>query len=103
MGYDIRTDYEQIKKHIGYMSQKFSLYEDLTVAENISLFAGIYGMNDKEIKHKTDALLQRLNFSEHRDSLVSSLPLRLETEVGLLGEYLPLSWYRLPRRTDRRS
>ena len=60
VGYDIRTDYEQIKKHIGYMSQKFSLYEDLTVAENISLFAGIYGMNDKEIKHKTDALLQRL-------------------------------------------
>ena len=75
VGYDIRTDYEQIKKHIGYMSQKFSLYEDLTVAENISLFAGIYGMNDKEIKHKTNALLQRLNFSEHRDTLVSSLPL----------------------------
>ena len=57
------------------MSQKFSLYEDLTVAENIRLFAGIYGMDDKEIKHKTDALLHRLNFSEHRDSLVSSLPL----------------------------
>ena len=75
VGYDIRTDYEQIKKHIGYMSQKFSLYEDLTVAENISLFAGIYGMDDEEIKHMTDALLQRLNFSEHRDSLVSSLPL----------------------------
>lgn len=75
VGFDIRTEYEQIKKHIGYMSQKFSLYEDLTVAENISLFAGIYGMNDKEIKHKTDALLQRLNFSEHRDTLVSSLPL----------------------------
>ncbi len=75
VGYDICTEYEQIKKHIGYMSQKFSLYEDLTVAENISLFAGIYGMNDDEIKRKTDELLERLNFTEHRNSLVSSLPL----------------------------
>lgn len=75
VGFDIRTEYEQIKKHIGYMSQKFSLYEDLTVAENISLFAGIYGMQDDEINHKTNELLQRLNFSEHRNTLVSSLPL----------------------------
>lgn len=75
VGFDIRTEYEQIKKHIGYMSQKFSLYEDLTVAENISLFAGIYGMQDYEIRHKTDALLQRLNFAEHRNTLVSNLPL----------------------------
>ena len=75
VGFDIRTEYEQIKKHIGYMSQKFSLYEDLTVAENISLFAGIYGVQDDEIRHKTDALLQRLNFSEHRNTLVSNLPL----------------------------
>ncbi len=75
VGFDIRTEYEQIKKHIGYMSQKFSLYEDLTVAENISLFAGIYGMQDDEIRHKTDALLQRLNFAEYRNTLVSNLPL----------------------------
>ncbi|PJI22184.1 ATP-binding cassette domain-containing protein [Prevotella intermedia] len=75
VGFDIRTEYEQIKKHIGYMSQKFSLYEDLTVAENINLFAGIYGMQDDEIRHKTDALLQRLNFAEHRNTLVSNLPL----------------------------
>lgn len=75
VGFDIRTEYEQIKKHIGYMSQKFSLYEDLTVAENISLFAGIYGMQDDEIRHKTDTLLQRLNFAEHRNTLVSNLPL----------------------------
>ncbi|MGP1472871.1 MAG: ATP-binding cassette domain-containing protein [Prevotella intermedia] len=75
VGFDIRTEYEQIKKHIGYMSQKFSLYEDLTVTENISLFAGIYGMQDDEIRHKTDALLQRLNFAEHRNTLVSNLPL----------------------------
>ena len=75
VGFDIRTEYEQIKRHIGYMSQKFSLYEDLTVAENISLFAGIYGMQDDEIRHKTDALLQRLDFTEHRNTLVASLPL----------------------------
>ena len=75
VGYDIRTEYEQIKKHIGYMSQRFSLYEDLTVAENIRLFGGIYGMKDKEIREKTDELLQRLQFCEHKDDLVSSLPL----------------------------
>ena len=75
VGFDIRTQYEQIKQHIGYMSQKFSLYEDLTVAENIRLFAGIYGMQDDDIRRKTDDLLHRLQFSEHRNSLVSDLPL----------------------------
>lgn len=75
VGYDIRTEHEQIKKHIGYMSQKFSLYEDLTVAENIRLFAGIYGMDDKEIARKTDELLERLQFAEHKHDLVASLPL----------------------------
>lgn len=74
-GYDIRTEYEEIKKHIGYMSQKFSLYEDLTVAENIRLFGGIYGMNDKEIAKKTDELMRQLNFTAHKDDLVGSLPL----------------------------
>lgn len=74
-GFDIRTEYEQIKKYIGYMSQKFSLYEDLTVAENIRLFAGIYGMDDGEIRRKTTDLLDRLDFSAHRNTLVSSLPL----------------------------
>ena len=75
VGYDIRTQHEQIKKHIGYMSQKFSLYEDLTVSENIRLFAGIYGMKKEEIKVKTDELLRRLQFTEHKDTLVKSLPL----------------------------
>lgn len=74
-GYDIRTEYEQIKRHIGYMSQKFSLYEDLTVAENIRLFAGIYGMRDAEINRKTDELLERMQFTEHKNTLVASLPL----------------------------
>ena len=74
-GYDIRTQYEEVKKHIGYMSQKFSLYEDLTVAENIRLFAGIYGMNDNDIRRKTDELLQQLQFADHKNDLVGSLPL----------------------------
>ena len=74
-GYDIRTQHELIKRHIGYMSQRFSLYEDLTVAENIRLFAGIYGMRDEEIARKTDEVLERLQFSEHKNDLVASLPL----------------------------
>ena len=75
VGFDIRTEYEQIKRHIGYMSQRFSLYEDLTVAENIRLFAGIYGMKDDEIRRKTDELMERLQFTEHKNDLVGSLPL----------------------------
>ena len=74
-GFDIRTEHEQIKKHIGYMSQKFSLYEDLTVEENIQLFGGIYGMKDEDIRAKSKELLCQLNFSEHANDLVGSLPL----------------------------
>ncbi len=74
-GYNIRHQSEEIKKNIGYMSQRFSLYEDLKVWENIRLFAGIYGLQDKEIAEKTDQLLERLDFEEERNTLVKSLPL----------------------------
>ena len=74
-GYNIRTQSEQIKKNIGYMSQKFSLYEDLKVWENIRLFGGIYGLKDKEIAEKTAQLLERLDFEDERNTLVKSLPL----------------------------
>ena len=74
-GCDIVTEYEQIKKHIGYMSQKFSLYEDLTVRENIRLFAGIYGMKDGDVKRKTEEVLRQLAFADHGDDIVASLPL----------------------------
>ncbi|NDV84815.1 ABC transporter ATP-binding protein [Bacteroides sp. 51] len=74
-GYDIYKQSEEVKKHIGYMSQKFSLYDDLKVWENIRLFAGIYGMKDKEIAGKTDELLKRLEFTDERNTLVSQLPL----------------------------
>jgi ABC-2 type transport system ATP-binding protein len=74
-GFDISTQYEQIKRHIGYMSQKFSLYGDLTVAQNIRLFGGIYGMKKKEISRKTDIILRDLGLVDSKDAVVSSLPL----------------------------
>ncbi len=74
-GFDIRKDAENIKKNIGYMSQKFSLYNDLKVWENIRLFAGIYGVEEKQISSKTTELLQRLNFEHERETLVKDLPL----------------------------
>ena len=74
-GFDIRKEPDKIKRNIGYMSQKFSLYNDLKVWENIRLFAGIYGVSSKEIRLKTDELLHRLNFESERETLVKDLPL----------------------------
>lgn len=74
-GYDIIKENELIKQNIGYMSQKFSLYEDLKVWENIRLFGGIYGLSDKNISEKTDALLKQLDFEQERNTLVKYLPL----------------------------
>lgn len=73
-GFDISTHYEDVKKNIGYMSQKFSLYENLKVWENIRLFAGIYGMKDKEIAAKTDEVLCQLGFMSEKNTLVKALP-----------------------------
>jgi ABC-2 type transport system ATP-binding protein len=89
-GFDIEQDPEMVKKSIGYMSQKFSLYEDLKVWENIRLFAGIYGMRDKEITEKTHSLLHQLGFEDERDTLVKSLPLgwkqKLSFSVAIFHE-----------------
>jgi ABC-2 type transport system ATP-binding protein len=74
-GFDINTQAEQIKKNIGYMSQKFALYEDLKVWENIRLYAGIYGVPNNEIAPRTNDLLHRLGLSNKRGTLVKSLPL----------------------------
>ena len=74
-GFDVSTQFEDIKKRIGYMSQKFSLYEDLKVWENIRLFGGIYGMSNDDINTKTDDLLSRLGMTRHRDTIVKELPL----------------------------
>src|ERR1041385_5848310 len=74
-GFDIYRHSEDIKKNIGYMSQKFSLYEDLTVKENIRFYAGIYGKTDKFIKEKTESILKQLRMENEADKLVRSLPL----------------------------
>ena len=74
-GYDIIKENEMIKRNIGYMSQKFSLYEDLRVWENIRLFGGIYGLTDRVIAEKTEELLKRLDFQQERNTLVKYLPL----------------------------
>lgn len=73
-GYDIRKESEKVKANIGYMSQRFALYGDLTVDENIRLFGGIYGMTRREIQEKRDKLLDNLGLSTERNSLVSTLP-----------------------------
>lgn len=74
-GYDVMTQGEEIKKHIGYMSQKFSLYDDLTVRENIRLYAGIYGLSRYETLRRTVTVLNRLHFRSEANTLVGSLPL----------------------------
>lgn len=81
-GFDIAHEPEMVKRNIGYMSQKFSLYDDLKVWENIELFGGIYGMNDDEIKSKTDDLMAKLNFEEERNKLVKSLPLGFKQKLA---------------------
>jgi len=81
-GYNIASQSESVKRSIGYMSQKFSLYDDLKVWENIELFGGIYGMKDKEIKLKTDELMTKLNFENERNSLVKSLPLGFKQKLA---------------------
>jgi ABC-2 type transport system ATP-binding protein len=74
-GFDIYKQTENIKKNIGYMSQKFSLYEDLTVMENIKFYAGIYGLSDKMIKEKSESLVEQLGLQKEAKKLVSELPL----------------------------
>lgn len=74
-GFDVASQAEQVKRHIGYMSQKFSLYDDLTVAENMRLFGGIYGMGRRQIAERTNDMLNELGFSNERNALVKSLPL----------------------------
>ncbi len=74
-GYDVARDTEQVKRSIGYMSQRFSLYEDLTPRENIRLYGGIYGLTRAQIRERTAHMLERLGFSSVADTPVSSLPL----------------------------
>lgn len=81
-GFDVYRQNEEIKKHIGYMSQKFSLYENLTVRENIQFFGGIYGLSRKELKEKTNVLIERLDLHNEADKLVGSLPLGWKQKIS---------------------
>lgn len=87
-GFDVYKNTEDIKKNIGYMSQKFALYDDLTVKENITFFGGIYGLSRKDIKSKTAQLIEELQLEEVQNQLVGSLPLgwkqKLSFSVALL-------------------
>lgn len=89
-GFNVRRQPEQVKRRIGYMSQKFSLYEDLTVRENIRFYGGIYGLKLADIKAKTAVLLEKLELGPHADQLVAALPLgwrqKLAFSVALLHE-----------------
>lgn len=89
-GFDIYTQTEQIKQNIGYMSQKFSLYEDLTVLENIQFFGGIYGLSKTQLKAKGEQLITRLGLEKEANKLVGELPLgwkqKLAFSVAILHQ-----------------
>jgi ABC-2 type transport system ATP-binding protein len=89
-GFDVYKQTEEIKKNIGYMSQKFSLYEDLTVEENIEFFGGIYGLTSKALKEKTETLIEQLGMRSEAKKLVGSLPLgwkqKLSFSVAILHD-----------------
>lgn len=89
-GFDIYRETEKIKKNIGYMSQKFSLYEDLTILENIEFFGGIYGLSDQEIKFKGQEMISTLGLQKEGKKLVASLPLgwkqKLAFSVAILHQ-----------------
>lgn len=89
-GYDVTKQPDLIKENIGYMSQRFSLYEDLTVRENIRFYGGIYGLSNKDIREKTNELVNKLGLSRSVDSRISSLPLgwrqKLAFSVSLLHD-----------------
>ncbi|MEA1887940.1 MAG: ABC transporter ATP-binding protein [Bacteroidota bacterium] len=81
-GYDIYRHAEKVKRQIGYMCQKFSLYEDLTVAENIMLYGGIYGLSKSLIESKTTELLESLDFTAYRKRIIGDLPLGMRQKLA---------------------
>ena len=87
-GFDLRTRADEVRRRIGYMSQRFSLYEDLTVRENVTLYGGIYGLSDAEIRDRGKELVDALGLRAARDDLVAALPLgwkqKLAFSVALL-------------------
>ena len=89
-GHDVAREGERVKRDIGYMSQRFSLYEDLTVRENITLYGGIYDLSDRDIRERTSRMLARLELEHAADQFVRAIPLgwrqKLAFSVALLHE-----------------
>jgi ABC-type multidrug transport system ATPase subunit len=89
-GHDVAREAERVKRDIGYMSQRFSLYEDLTVRENITLYGGIYDLSDRDIRDRTSRMLARLGLERAADQFVRAIPLgwrqKLAFSVALLHE-----------------
>jgi ABC-2 type transport system ATP-binding protein len=89
-GFDVYKQSEKIKQNIGYMSQRFSLYEDLTVLENIRFYGGIYGLNTKKLKSKSEYLLELLEIRNEKNKLLKSLPLgwkqKLAFSIAIIHE-----------------
>jgi len=89
-GFDIKSQREKVKKHIGYMSQKFSLYDDLSAMENIMFYGGIYGIRPKVLKEKAGKLIRKLGLDEVKNDLLKGLPLgwkqKLAFSVAMLHE-----------------
>ena len=83
-GFDIKSEGEKIKRRIGYMSQRFSLYEDLTVDENIRLFGSIYSVPKEELKHRADETLGRLGMEEHKNTIIGALPLGWKQKLAFI-------------------
>lgn len=83
-GYDIMSEGEQIKKRIGYMSQRFSLYDDLTVAENIRLYGNIYSVPRAELKQRADEIIDRFAMNDYRNTLIGSLPLGWKQKLAFI-------------------
>ena len=81
-GYDLKTQAERVRRRIGYMSQKFSLYEDLTVKENITLYGGIYGVSDRDIATRTGDILTRIGLEHAGDELVRDIPLGWKQQLA---------------------
>jgi ABC-2 type transport system ATP-binding protein len=82
-GFDIKTQSEIIKQNIGYMSQKFSLYEDLTISENIEFYGGVYGLSQEIIEQKKDELFRQLNLDEYAKKYTRDLPLGIRQRLAL--------------------
>jgi ABC-2 type transport system ATP-binding protein len=89
-GFNVYNQTEQIKRNIGYMSQKFSLYDDLTVKENIEFYGGIYGLNNKTLRQKTSDLLQKLDLTDKQNFLIKDIPLgwkqRLAFSIAIIHD-----------------